>query len=42
MKMTKLRSLVKALETGEEEITIPDEMAARALAPVERMLAIGK
>lgn len=42
MKMTGLSSIVRALETGREEITIPEPLQAGALRAVERMLAIGK
>ena len=41
MKMTKLASVAKALETGQEEITIPPELQAPALRAVARMLEIG-
>ncbi len=42
MKMTGLASVHRALETGEEEIRVDPALAPRALAAVERMLAIGK
>lgn len=42
MKMTGLASVLRALETGQEEIRVDPEAAPRALAAVERMLAIGK
>lgn len=41
MKMTTLASVLRALETGEEEIRVDPALAPRALAAVERMLAIG-
>ena len=41
MKMTKLASVVRALETGEEEIRIPEALQAPALKAVARMLEIG-
>jgi quinolinate synthase len=42
MKMTRLGSVARALETGEEEIRIPEPLARRALRSVQRMLDIGK
>lgn len=42
MKMTKIESVLRALETGEEEIRIDPAVAPRALAAVRRMLEIGK
>jgi quinolinate synthase len=41
MKMTKLTSVARALETGEVEITIPEAYRAPAMKAVERMLHIG-
>ncbi len=42
MKMTHLNSVLRALETGQEEITVDAAIAPRALAAVQRMLEIGK
>ncbi len=42
MKMTKLSSVARALETGEEEIRIAPALQAKALKAVARMLEIGK
>ena len=41
MKMTRLASVARALETGEEEIRIPEALRAPALRAVDRMLQIG-
>ncbi len=41
MKRITLAKIRRALELDQYEVTIPPEIAARALAPIERMLAIG-
>jgi quinolinate synthase len=41
MKLTRLESVVDALEYGQYEVTVPEEIRVRALAAVERMVAIG-
>ncbi len=42
MKITALPSVLRALETGQEDITIPEMYRAPALRAVERMIEIGK
>lgn len=42
MKITELRSVLRALETGREEITIPPRFQEPALRAVRRMIEIGK
>lgn len=42
MKITALDSVLRALETGEEEITIPEKFREPALRAVRRMIEIGK
>ncbi|MBI4230365.1 MAG: quinolinate synthase NadA [Planctomycetes bacterium] len=42
MKITGLHSVLRALDTGKEAITIPEAHRAGALRAVERMLEIGK
>jgi quinolinate synthase len=40
MKKTTLRKVLQVLETGENEITVPDEVARRARQALDRMLAV--
>jgi quinolinate synthase len=40
MKKTTLDDVVRALETLEPRITVPEEIRVRALSAVERMLAV--
>jgi quinolinate synthase len=41
MKMITPKKLLRALETGETEVTVPRDIADRARHPIERMFAIG-
>lgn len=41
MKMITLEKLVRSLEEDVFEVTVPEEIAARARLPIERMIAIG-
>jgi len=41
MKMITPAKLLRALQTGEDEVTVPVDVAERARASVERMIAIG-
>jgi quinolinate synthase len=41
MKMITPAKLLRCLQTGEDEVTVPPDIAARARASVERMIAIG-
>ncbi len=41
MKMITPAKLLHSLETGQDEVTVPPDVAARARASVERMIAIG-
>ncbi len=42
MKITGLTSVLRALETGQEEITVPERFQEKALRAVRRMIEIGK
>ena len=42
MKLNTLEKLHHCLKYGEPEVTVPDEIAARALAPIQQMLKISK
>jgi quinolinate synthase len=41
MKVTTLPKVLRALERLEHRITVPPEIAARALRAIERMVSIG-
>jgi len=41
MKVTTLQKVRDCLATGSGEVTVPDDIAAKALAAVKRMIAIG-
>ena len=41
MKMITPAKLLRSLQVGEDEVTVPPDIAARAKASVERMIAIG-
>ena len=41
MKKTSLKSVLSSLETGETEIRVPEETAARARKALERMMRLG-
>jgi len=40
MKMTTLEDVLKVLETGENEVLVPEDVAGRAVTALERMIAI--
>jgi quinolinate synthase len=42
MRQITLEGILRCLETEDYEVTIPPEIAARAVLPIERMLAVGK
>ena len=42
MKLNTLKKLLHALECEEDEVKVSDEVRARALLPLDRMLEIAK